>query len=350
MKKRKTNLYDRHQNKKALAKKARAKGKHFSKIDFNKEFEEVCKIYKENSFTGRVINVISKKIYVYYCDDIYICTLDKSFFNQSIVVGDIVDFFIKEDIIEKKNIIFYLHKRKSFLARIKGDSTRFSILGYDKQIVTSNVDLGLIVASTVSPKFHPNLIDRYLIMCEIGNVKPIICINKVDLIEDKHPIIEYYKTKLKIPVIKISCITGEGFIELTEILKNNISVLMGNSGVGKTSIINYLNNKLNLKTKSISFKNNEGQHTTTTTTLYKWENNSFIIDTPGIRNLNLFFIKKEELKKYFFEFRDFEEKCKFPDCIHLNEPNCAIKKAVESGLINRYRYNSYINIINEGLH
>jgi ribosome biogenesis GTPase / thiamine phosphate phosphatase len=228
---------------------------------------------------------------------------------------------------------------------MKKDNTRSSL--YQEQIVAANIDIGVIVASVKDPRFYAPLIEKYLIIMQNGNVKPIICLSKSDLTEKRDPIIEYYKNDLGIDVIEISTITKKGFNDLQDILKKKIAVFVGNSGVGKTSIINMLNKNLSLKTEVINSKYKEGRHTTTKTCLYEWEKESYIIDTPGIRSLEVVQIEKENLKYFFPEFEQYKNACKYTDCSHNHESenDCAIKKAITNNTINIIRYKSYLRIL-----
>ncbi|MGX9725978.1 MAG: ribosome small subunit-dependent GTPase A [Candidatus Electronema sp. VV] len=201
--------------------------------------------------------------------------------------------------------------RKNYISRVRRDSARFSGYQSEQQVVAANIDMGVVVATTMNPAFHASLIDRYLIIMQNGGVNPLICLNKCDLTNERDPILMYYKNELGINVIEISAITGEGMEELQEILRGKMGVLLGNSGVGKTSIINALNRGLHLKTKEVSAKNKEGRHTTTSTTLHTWATESHIIDTPGIRSLEIDNLRKEELKFFFPEFEQYESGCKY---------------------------------------
>ena len=239
--------------------------------------------------------------------------------------------------------------RENYIARIRRDSTRFSAHQQDEQVVAANIDVGVIVATTKDPQFHANLIDRYLIVMQNGGVKPLICLNKCDLSNERDPILSYYKNELGINVIEVSATTGHGLVELQKELQNKLAVLLGNSGVGKTSIINALNQDFQLKTKEVSAKHKEGRHTTTSTTLHTWRSNSYIIDTPGIRSLEIDNIYKDELRHFFPEFEQYESGCKYNDCVHDHEPDvsCAVKKAVSTGEINKERYESYLRMIKD---
>ncbi|MBU1868138.1 ribosome small subunit-dependent GTPase A [Patescibacteria group bacterium] len=260
---------------------------------------------------------------------------------SSITVGDEVE-------IEKSEYNYFIRyrlPRRNFLSRARGDRARKK--AEKEQVLAANVDIAIIVASTEQPHFQPRFIDRYLIICEHGNVKPIICLNKTDLSTKRHPILSWYQKELGIPIIETSIISGKGVETLRNAVQNSTCVFLGHSGVGKSSLINALKENLNLKTSSVSKKTGKGKHTTTSFNLYPITKDSYIIDTPGIRSLGLSHIKKKSLRTYFPEFVTFQTYCKYLDCLHDAEHNCAVKNAVQRGEINQYRYQSYLKILQE---
>lgn len=262
--------------------------------------------------------------------------------SKTITVGDKVGFVQKGS----EYFITYRFPRETFIARLRGDSKRSSD-SLEEHVLVANVDTAVIVATTANPIFQPKMIDRYIIICEAGNVAPIICLNKCDLTEDRDPILKTYSEDLGIKIIETSAITGFGIEELKNTLKNKSAVVIGKSGVGKSSIVNAIIPELHTSTGEIGI--NEGRHVTTTSSLYEWDKNSFIIDTPGIRKLDVSAIDKSEFKKYFHEFDEYVMYCKFNDCLHLDEPEstCGIKQAVSRGLINKSRYENYSRICGE---
>ncbi|MDD4352140.1 MAG: ribosome small subunit-dependent GTPase A [Candidatus Gracilibacteria bacterium] len=350
------NIYDRHQNKRALAKKERAKARHFSGENSCEEshgtivsWESINEIFERKSeVIGTVVEVRSSIFYVLYGEDIFRCKLDQKIpfqLGRSLVVGDKVYFEIEDN----SGIIKSRLERENYISRIRRDNTRFSSYQKDEQVVATNIDVGVIVATTMNPAFHANLIDRYLIIMQNGGVNPLICLNKCDLTNERDSILNYYRNELGINVIEISATTGEGMLNLQDALRGRLTVLLGNSGVGKTSIINALNKDFQLKTKTVSAKHKEGRHTTTTTTLHTWQADSHIIDTPGTRSLEIDNIHKEELKFFFPEFEQYEADCKYNDCTHDHEPedSCGVKKAVACGNINQGRYESYLRMLKD---
>jgi len=253
------------------------------------------------------------------------------------VVGDFV-FFNKEgwSFILKKRLL-----RKNYLSKTKSNTSRF--WGWREQIIVANVDIAVIIVPVKNPKFDPKLVDRYLVLCQNWWVTPIICLNKVDLTDYRNPIIQDY-IKSWIMVIETSFIDWKGISKLKKLLLNKKVVVLWKSWVGKTSLVNLLGLGVKLQTQNVNEKSWEWKHTTTSTNLYKWEEKSYIIDTPGVRALWLDQIKKSELKTYFPEFEKYKWFCKYKRCLHNTEPDCAIKKAVANGEISTFRYESYLRI------
>lgn len=257
--------------------------------------------------------------------------------NQ-LAIGDKVVFEMEGDNPTIKGIT----PRKSQIVRLRADASRRSLAGAEEHVIAANIDIAVIVASVVQPTFHPKLVDRYLIMCQYGNVTPILCLTKIDL--DPMPDLSTYQ-QIDLPTFGISNKTQEGVDKLLEYLKGKCCVLVGNSGVGKSSLINSLLNREVLLTGDVSEKSGKGKHTTSTSSLHIIEENTLLIDTPGIRSLGLWNIDPESLRLYFPEFTKFAANCAFNDCSHTHEPRCAVKKAVEEGLIPKERYESYLRLL-----
>lgn len=264
----------------------------------------------------------------------------KGIINQIVYPGD--------HVILENNEIISIIKRKNILSREKYDSTKLNDIG-TKKIVATNIDIAVIVVAANEPPLHPKFIDRYIILLKNSNIPFIICINKCDLITFKEEqIIKLYED-LEIPIIKTSTYTNTGIEDLKSILETKQSILVGHSGVGKSSLTNAIMNTDTIKTGSVREKNKRGCHTTTTSTYYKWNQSSSIIDTPGIRSLDLSKFNESDIKYYFAEFLPYNNQCKYKDCLHNTEPfdSCMIKKQVSNGIITKERYESYLKIINE---
>ncbi|MBX7255968.1 MAG: ribosome small subunit-dependent GTPase A [Candidatus Hydrogenedentes bacterium] len=212
-----------------------------------------------------------------------------------------------------------------------------------EKVFAANIDLAVVVAAAAKPYFNPGFIDRYLIAAQVGNVEPLVCLNKIDLVSQEPPQLQLYRD-MGVRVVNTSCTNGDGLEELRDCLTGRISVLAGNSGVGKSSIINALDPRHELVTREISESTQRGQHTTTASRMYELRGGIRIIDTPGIRQLGLWGVVPEELDFYFHEFTDFSKSCRFRNCTHTHEPSCAVKTAVEEEMLPRARYESYLRI------
>jgi len=215
------------------------------------------------------------------------------------------------------------------------------------QVIAANLDHLAIVVSVNSPPLKTGLIDRFIIVAQMGEMTPFIIINKMDLKppENLEEIIAAYQS-LNIDVLVTSALTGKGIKELEKYLQRHRSLTVGHSGVGKSSILNKLIPDLNIKTLPISEYTNKGKHSTTSIELYELPSGGFIADSPGLKILNLWNIDKEKLPAYFSEFEKYQDKCRFSPCSHTHEPDCAVKEAVKKGYIYQFRYDNYLAIAN----
>jgi len=214
-----------------------------------------------------------------------------------------------------------------------------------EHVMVANVDQVVIVASLIEPDLKPHLIDRYLVSAAQGNIAPIICLNKADLVEcvALQPLIGLY-SQLGVPILLTSAISGQGIGQLRKRLVGRETVFAGQSGVGKSSLLNALQPGLDLQVREVSEVNEKGKHTTTTAQLIRLDCGGWVVDTPGIRQFQLWDILPEELEGYFPEFRSYVPLCGYPDCTHTHEDRCAIKEAVTRGRINERRYHSYLGM------
>lgn len=338
------NAYTSFKTKKSIKKKELIKEKQNKQIILPTDF-----IIEKSSNYGIVLEVKYETAYVLYNNEIVPATLKKginTICNKIIFPGDKV-------ILEKNNqsyTITNLLKRTSILSRVKKDSTRLNDQGTTKNIAT-NIDLAIIVASTKEPALHPKFIDRYLLLLENSNIPTIICLNKSDLkTEETEKMIDVYRN-LGLKVIETSTYTNHGITNLKEELRGKQAIFIGNSGVGKSSLTNALMDTETIKTSTISSKSKRGRHTTTSSKYYIWDEDSSIIDTPGIRSLDVSNISPLEVQNYFKEFSPIKGSCKYKNCLHYKEPTsaCAIKQALENNIINKNRYESYLRVLKDTL-
>ncbi len=260
--------------------------------------------------------------------------------TNPIAVGDQV--VLAQDDIEGDTVIKEILTRRNYINRVSPHNKN------KQHIVAANLDQSLLFATLKDPKTSLGFIDRFLVTGEAYHIPSLIVINKVDLWEEKEKyqierIKEIYEP-LGYPIILMSLQNLEGVETLLNTLANKVSLLSGHSGVGKSTFINYLFPDLNLKTQEVSDWSGKGLHTTTFAEMFDLPQGGQIIDTPGIREMGLVDIPKEELAQYFPEMRSRMNDCKFNNCQHLEEPGCAIKEAVNSEEISEERYVSYLNI------
>lgn len=244
-------------------------------------------------------------------------------------------------------VIHQILPRKNYISRkapsIKGASTRGERL---EQIIASNIDNLIIVSSCKTPKFSNRLIDRLIVCAESSHINPIIVINKTDL-DSSNDYKFWSELYLSIgyEVVETSTIHKIGLDRLSSVLKGKVNLVWGQSGVGKSSLLNELYPGLNLKVNIVSESTSKGKHTTVTSVLKKIDEDTFVIDTPGIREIDPYGIRKEDLGHFFNDFLPFMNDCRFNTCTHNHEPGCKIVNAVEEGIINQERYQSYLNIL-----
>lgn len=300
-------------------------------------FVDECEDY------GIVIETSYNYAIVLYDNEFYEVKLAKSIKG---VINRIV--FPGDKVILNNNEITGIVYRRNILCRDKRDGTKLNDVSTQKVIAT-NIDIAVIVVAANEPPLHPKFIDRYIVLLKNSNIPFILCINKSDLITEKEErIIRLYES-LGIKVIKTSTYTGEGMELLKNTLNQNQAIFVGHSGVGKSSLTNAIIDNINIKTGKVRDKNRRGCHTTTTSIYYKWNDLSSIIDTPGIRSLDISMFDQNDIKNYFDEFVPYNSLCKYKDCLHDTEPNssCMIKKQVMNGVISKERYDSYVKIIKD---
>ena len=262
--------------------------------------------------------------------------------TNPIAVGDDVDFE-PENKDEQTAIITNIHDRHNHINR-QSPSHR-----HHHHIVAANIDQSLLVVTLKEPRTSQGFIDRFLVTCEAYHVPAILLFNKADLYRAKEEQrFEEWKAMYEAigyRLIRMSVHTGEGLPEIKQLLHGKISLLSGHSGVGKSSFLNALYPDWQLKTQNVSGWSGKGIHTTTFAEMFDLPDGGQIIDTPGMREFGLVDITKQELSGYFPEMRALAGQCQFNDCLHLGEPGCRVKAAVQEGTIDADRYVSYCNIL-----
>ncbi len=262
--------------------------------------------------------------------------------TNPVAVGDEVEIEL-EDEAEKSAMIIEIHPRRNYINR---QSPR---LKYQHHIIASNLDQSILVATLKEPRTSQGFIDRFLVASEMYHVKPIIVFNKSDLYKKKeHERFDHMKAmfeKVGYKVFITSTMNNTGIEAVIEELRDKTTLISGHSGVGKSSIINVIFPDMHLKIKAISGWSGKGQHTTTFAEMYDLSIGGKIIDTPGMREFGLVHVSKQEISHYFPEMRDRLNNCQFNNCLHVNEPGCAVKEAVNANEISEDRYVSYVNIM-----
>jgi ribosome biogenesis GTPase / thiamine phosphate phosphatase len=297
--------------------------------------------------TGLVIKSTGSNYTVKVNDAIYNCKLQGKIrlegrkTTNPIAVGDFVEIILDK---ENDASIIKILPRKNYIIR--------KSLNLSKQahIIASNLDQAVLIATLVEPRTSLGFIDRFLITAEAYNIPAKLIFNKADvltpeLLAIQKDIIKIY-TDVGYECFEVSTFNKQHIKDLEIIFKDKTTLIAGHSGVGKSTFINTLQPNLNLKTGQISAAHSKGMHTTTFAEIHALSFGGNIIDSPGIKELGLVEMKKEEVGHYFPEIRSRMNACKFNNCIHVNEPKCAIIDAVENNLINEERYNSYLKILN----
>ncbi|MGH9659548.1 MAG: ribosome small subunit-dependent GTPase A [Bryobacteraceae bacterium] len=217
-----------------------------------------------------------------------------------------------------------------------------------ERIIAANVDVLVIVTTLRSPEFRPGLVDRYLVAASSGGARPVICVNKVDLLESPAELrqLDAYRG-LGVPVVPCSAATGAGLELLLEYLRGSQCVLAGHSGVGKSSLLNALVPGLELAVSAISEAHGKGRHTTSAASLHRLENGAIVIDTPGVREFGLWNAGLDEVRRGFPEFDALA--CRFRGCSHIEEPGCEVRRATEEGRIDGRRYDAYRRLAGEAV-
>ncbi|CDN76216.1 ribosome small subunit-dependent GTPase A [Elizabethkingia anophelis] len=268
--------------------------------------------------------------------------LIKTRLTNPLAVGDFVEFSLEQDDIAW---ITKIEPRKNYLIR------KAVNLSKEAHIIASNIDIGCILFTLKMPETSLGFLDRFLVCCEAYDIKPLILFNKADLLDQEE--LEYAEDiatvyqSIGYDSLFVSSVSGLNMESLREILKDKTSVFFGHSGSGKSTLVNALNPEVNLKTGDISDIHLKGKHTTTFAQMHFWPFGGQVIDTPGVREFAMIDVEKEEIQHYFPEIFSISENCKFNNCLHINEPKCAVLDALEHEEILESRYATYIKLMEE---
>ena len=282
---------------------------------------------------------------------IWQCRLKGKFKNlglkvtNPIAVGDHVRFEIENET-ENFGIIHEIVPRENYVVRSSVHKTAHA------HLLAANVDQAILIVTLVFPRTSLGFIDRFLVAIESFRIPGILIFNKQDLLNDamkefQAELMQLYES-LGYKCMAISALEQEGLQVFEALLKGKVSFLSGHSGVGKSTLVNAIGNGLTIKTQEVSSFANKGVHTTTFAEMFELEKDTFIIDSPGIKELGLADMKPEEISHYFPEMRELLNKCRFNNCQHINEPGCAVKDAVSDGGIAFSRYESYLSMVGGG--
>jgi ribosome biogenesis GTPase len=258
--------------------------------------------------------------------------------TNPVVVGDWVEYSVMPD---KTGVIEGVYDRKNYMVRKSVN------LSKQTHILAANIDCAFMVVTLLYPHTNLEFIDRFLVTAEAYGVPAAIILNKCDLyheLQDEVGEFELIYKKAGYPIFKVSALTGEGIEPLTAFMKGKINLISGNSGVGKSSLINKIEPSLQIKVQDISMVHFRGKHTTTFSQMFELSFGGYIIDTPGIKGLSFVDIRKEELFHFFPEIFNLTSQCKYYNCTHVNEPGCAVKEAVANGTIHEMRYRNYLSM------
>jgi ribosome biogenesis GTPase len=262
--------------------------------------------------------------------------------TNPITVGDYVEIELEPN--TQHAVIASLEDRKNYIIR------KATKLSKQTHIIASNIDQAILIVTLAYPRTSTGFIDRFLVTAEAYSIPAIIVFNKVDLYEGEGMLVVnelasiYQKAGYK--TLFTSALKKEGIEDLKAIMKDKVSLISGHSGVGKSTLINILEPTLNLKVSEISETHEKGMHTTTFAEMFPLNFGGFVIDTPGIKEFGMVDIKPEELGHFFPEIRELMQFCKYNNCLHQNEPGCAVRNAVQENLFSEERYINYLNILN----
>lgn len=292
--------------------------------------------------TGKWYEVKSDTGDVYHCQVRGKIRLEGRSTTNPVAAGDIVDFEVEN---EQEGNITNIHQRKNYIIRKSVN------LSKEAQIIASNLDQALLVITLTRPQTSAGFIDRFLVTADAYDIPVVLVFHKMDQydsyeLEAVDELIALYQ-KIGYPCIRTSLKDGRGLDEFKSVITGKISLISGHSATGKSSLINYFIPGRDLRIGEVSQSSNKGQHTTTFAEMHELPFGGYIVDTPGIKGFGLVDIPKEEIHHHYPEFFRLLSDCKFHNCKHVNEPGCAVLKALESGEVSPSRYNSYVSMLDD---
>ncbi|NQY28921.1 MAG: ribosome small subunit-dependent GTPase A [Flavobacteriaceae bacterium] len=263
--------------------------------------------------------------------------------TNPIAVGDVVDFTAEDKNNKQTGVIHAIHDRMNYIIRKSVN------LSKRIHIIASNIDQVFLLITLNNPPTFTSFIDRFLATTEAYNVKTVLLFNKVDTYNEEELLdIKYMAAlyrKIGYECVGVSALEGRNIDKVKEMMLGKTSMFVGHSGVGKSTLVNTIEPGLDIKTKEISSQHSQGQHTTTFAEMFDLSFDARIIDTPGIKGFGIVNMEKEEITDYFPEFFALKKDCKFNNCLHIEEPHCAVKKALENTDVAYSRYKSYVQMV-----
>lgn len=262
--------------------------------------------------------------------------------TNPVAAGDQVDFEVEN---ETEGNIVSIHQRKNYIIRKSVN------LSKEAQIIAANLDQALLLVTVTRPQTTPGFIDRFLVTADAYDIPAVIVFHKVDQYDAKEieavEALQSMYERAGFKCMRTSLITGEGLDQIQKLIHNKISLISGHSATGKSSLVNHFIPGKDLRIGEVSEASNKGQHTTTFAEMHALPDGGFIVDTPGIKGFGLVDIPREELHHHFPEMFALLPECKYHNCLHLNEPGCAVRQAIQSGTISTSRYNSYVSMYHD---
>lgn len=297
-------------------------------------------VIKSTGSWYQVLEIDSEKIYDARIRGKF--KLLKTRLTNPLAVGDYVAFDIENDGVAW---ITKIEPRKNYLIRKSVN------LSKESHIIASNIDLACFIFTLKYPETSLGFLDRFLATCEAYNIQPLILFNKMDVLNDEEiemvKNIESIYQNINYPTLEVSSYSKLNLALLQEKIKDKVSVFFGHSGAGKSTLVNALQPDLDLKTAEISDVHLKGKHTTTFAQMHFWNFGGSVIDTPGVREFAMIDVEKEEIQHYFPEIFESGRNCKFHNCLHINEPKCAVLQSVEAAMIEESRYYTYLKLMEE---